>query len=145
MIIRVLKDIWDVEVFYDDLRWSSDKTIYDLDTSSLEEIRVGINGTLQALNDWQEKNLEKIGISNQIKIRRFRKKLIEFQKQVTQEIQYRERSEHHHKRVENMWNPEPKDAASISPEYGLQDSLKATPFHKTINSIFNPIPRSWGD
>lgn len=140
MILKYLEEIWKSEFYYDDLRWSSDESVFDLETPSLEDIRADIGETIQCLSDnWINK---KLSSSNSRRIKRFRKKLTDFQWQIMQELQQRERSSRYYQRVDNMWNPQPREGLSPSPNYGIKGELVATPFYKVISSIFNPIPKN---
>lgn len=143
MIPKSLEEVWEAEYYYDDLRWASEESVFDLDTQHLEALRSDISETIRHLSDsWLKRRLR---FSNVGRIKRFRKKLTDFQWQIIQEIQYRERSSQYYQRVNNMWNPQPKDTVSPSPDYGVRGSLLATPFYRVIGAIFNPTPRNGGD
>lgn len=139
---KSLEEIWEAETYYDELRWSSEESVFDLDTQTLETVRADIGETIRCLSDnWLYRKLRS---SNIRRIKRLRRKLSDFQWQITQEYQFRERSSQHYQRVEDMWNPQPRDEQLPSPNYGVKGSLVATPFYRVIGSIFNPIPRNGG-
>lgn len=143
MILKSLEEIWEAEYYYDDLRWASEESVLDSDTQRLEDIRSDINETIRCLNkSWLTRRLR---FSNKRGIKRFRKKLSDFQGQIMQELQYRERSSLYYQRMDNIWNPQPKDSVSPSPDYGVRGSLLATPFYRVIGAIFNPTPRNGGN
>ncbi len=135
---KTLKEIWDVEEYYDEIRWASDKSIDDLELNILINIKTDIGETIRALSGWLNRKLRP---ENYKVIKILKRKLLDFQWQLVQEVQRRERSEQHYQRVGRMWDPQPKVAEPITPDYGLREPFKATPFYRDISPAYNPIPR----
>ena len=74
---KTLKDIWDVEVYYDEMRWSPDKPAEFLDLTDLQRIQADLTETNEALNSWLRRLLLP---HNYLRIKRINRKLNDFRR-----------------------------------------------------------------
>lgn len=133
-----LSEIWEAEIYYDELRWSHDNPLDEMDLENLESLQDDINETIDFLSGWQNRRLREENIKG---VKRVKRKLIDFQLNIVHLKQLQENRKKHFERVNNVWNAKPKKSTGTILNYGLRGLLKATPFYRSIPNRFNPIPK----
>ena len=137
---RKLSDIWDAEVYYDGLRWSSERPFEEYNDDELNNLRRDLSETISSLSKWLNRRLIP---SKRARIKTIRRKLVDFRWHVVQEFQMRQQDRKHYERLENMLEPQPRKADSPPPPpYGLHEPLKGSNFFRSISRVFAPRPKS---
>jgi len=133
--LRNLYEVREAEIYYDELRWSGNPSLNELEEDELRILREDVSETIRVLEGWQNRRLK---VKNLKLVKRVKAKLIDLLWELNELLYEQERVQAHWRRLENIWNPQPTENVFTAEHYGLQDSLKATPFYRWISDIFNP-------
>ena len=136
---KKLKEIWEAEVYYDEIRWSSEQPLKEFDLEALRELRSDVSETISALTSWLSRKLRP---ENRERVKRIKMKLIDFRWSLIREIQRQERKTKHFERLEHVLEPKPRiPGLLLVPAYGLSGPLKGSGFYKGISRAFAPRPK----